>query len=234
MHFLIYDDVPADAQALSEQLRRQVHDCRVSVVYSGTDAFRLAEERTLNALFLDIELTGNVSGIEFAAQFRKSFPYVPVVFYTGHSHYCEEIFTVSPAALLLKPPTAERIRRVMRILQSNTGSDAHLTLSTGKTSLQQIPLNQIAYIETIRRRLTVFSKDGRILAEVYGKKLAEIEHQLVNGFVLCHQSIIVNMEEITSIRRYSLTLRSGQELPISQRRFSAMRKCWGEYLGETL
>lgn len=234
MHFLVCDDDPSDAQVLSELLRQQIHGCRVSVVHSGDEVIPFTKKNTLNALFLDIELADDIGGIEFAAELRKTYQNIPIVFYTSHIHYCEEIFTVSPAALLLKPATSERVRRVMHILQNNETSGGCLTISNTKTALRQIPLDQIAYIENIHRHLTVFGTDGRVLAEFCGKKLTEIGAQLGKGFLLCHQSIIVNMSEISSVRRYVLTLRCGIELPISQRRFGTVRKCWGEYLGETL
>lgn len=231
--FLICDDTPADAQALAEILH-DVTDCRTDTVCSGAEAMQHAENVPYAALFLDIELAEDSSGICFARTFGRAYPQIPLIFYTGHIRYCEEIFTASPTALLLKPPTAERVRNVLEILRQKSGRQGSLMLPTGKNTIRTIAFEQISYIESIRRRLTVFDKDGQILAESYGRKLSEIAPQLEHAFVCCHQSIYVNLQQITSIRRYALILRSGRELPISQSRFQTVRKCWGDYLGGSL
>lgn len=231
--FLICDDTSADAQALAEILR-DVTDCRVDKVLSGAEAMQLAENAPYAALFLDIELAEDSSGICFAKEFERAYPQVPLIFYTGHIRYCEEIFTVSPTALLLKPPTEKRVRNVLDILRQKSDRQGSLTLPTGKNTIRIIAFEQISYIESIRRRLTVFGTDGQVLAESYGRKLSEIAPQLEPAFVCCHQSIYVNLQQITSIRRYALTLRNGRELPISQSRFQTVRKCWGDYLGGSL
>ena len=231
--FLICDDTSADAQALAEILHA-VTECGTDAVFSGAEAMQLAENAPYAALFLDIELAEDSSGICFAKEFERAYPQVPLVFYTGHIRYCEEIFTVSPTALLLKPPTEERVRNVLEILRQKSDRQGSLTLPTGKNTIRIIAFEQISYIESIRRRLTVFDTDGQVLAESYGRKLSEIAPQLEPAFVCCHQSIYVNLQQITSIRRYVLILRNGRELPISQSRFLTVRKCWVDYLGENL
>lgn len=231
--FLICDDSPADAQTLAELLR-QTADCGTDIVPDSTKAMQLVKTGPYAALFLDIELAENSSGICFAKEFVKVCPQIPLVFYTGHIRYCEEIFTAAPAALLLKPPTEERVRNVLAILRKKSEKQGSLTLPSGKNTIRKIAFDQISYIESIRRRLTVFDHDGQIMAECYGKKLSEIAPQLEHDFVCCHQSIYVNLQQITAIRRYALMLRNGKELPISQSRFRAVRERWGDYLGGSL
>ena len=233
--FLICDDNMQDAETLAAVLRGIAgENCEICTALTAAETLRLAETVPCTALFLDIELAENSSGISFAKKFADAYPQIPLVFFTGHIRYCEEIFTAAPAALLLKPPTEERVRNVLEILRQKTEKHGCLTLSAGKNTLRQIPFETISYIENIRRRLTVFDTEGQIIASCYGRKLSEIAPQLQTDFVCCHQSIYVNMQQVTAIRRYVLVLRNGRELPISQSRFRTVRKRWGDYLGGRL
>lgn len=232
-HFLICDDSPQDAAALADLLRQTAGDCEIRTALTAEEAQSVSEGQPFSALFLDIELDGS-SGISFAQAYAKAFPQTALVFYTAHIRYCEEIFTAAPDALLIKPLTAERVRGVLDILEKKQPQKGYLMLAAGKNTARRIPLEEIAYIEIIRRRLTVFDTGGRAIAECYGRKLSEIAPQLGSEFVCCHQSIYVNMRHVAAIRRYMLVLRSGQELPISQSKFRTVREQWGEYLGESL
>lgn len=232
--FLICDDNPMDAQVLANLLQQTAgSNCSIRTAAHTEALPELIGDARCDALFLDIELDDS-SGIQFAKEFIKCYPQIPIVFYTAHIRYCEEIFTVSPKALLLKPPTKERVQNVLQILHRLQEKVGYLLLSTGKNNAQRIALHEIAYIENIQRRLTVFHTGGNIIAECYGKKLSEIAAQLGDQFVCCHQSIYVNMQQIADVRRYALHLRNGRELPISQSRFRLVRERWGEFLGESL
>ena len=210
--FLIYDDCPQDARELADMLKRLAGNAVILCADSEAELRELAAEDVSAVLFLDIELADS-SGIRLAQTLAEAFPQMPLVFFTAHIRYCEDIFTAEPAALLLKPVTEERVRNVLEILQRKRNKDGILTLTGVRGGVQRIPLCDIAYIECIRRKLEIYDLNGRIIAVCTGKKLSDLASLLGEDFICCHQSIYVNMQQIKEICRYSLRLRGGIELP---------------------
>ena len=229
---LIYDDIRDHCEALRDLLA-SLGEQDVDIAVTADEAAALIRKRPYSVLFLDIELDGGQNGIDFAGAFQKRFPDASLVYITAHIRYCEEIFTTSPAAFFLKPFTIEKLRRVMQIVSQKQCSTELLTLHAGSRILR-IPLGEISYIESRRRHLVLFSTDGTCIGEYYGIRISEIKEQLPSSFLHCHQSILVNMQQIASLSRYTLTLLCGTELPVSQSRSRAVKQRYLEFLGDAL
>ncbi len=229
---LIYDDTQAHCTEL-KALLRSLGEQDIDIAMTYEEAKALLQERRYAVLFLDIELDAKRCGIDFAVAFQQKFPDASLVYITAHIRYCEEIFTTSPSAFLLKPFTEEKVRRVMQIVSQKQHHGEILTLHAG-AHIIRIILDEIAYIETRRRHLLIFDANGSCIGEYYGIRLSEIKEQLPGSFLHCHQSILVNMRQIASFSRYSVTLRCGALLPVSQSRAKAAKQRYLEYLGDLL
>ena len=51
-------------------------------------------------------------------------------------------------------------------------------------------------------------------------------------FIRIHQSYLVNMKHIISIKNYKTVLDNGEELPMSKAKFKAAKEAFIEYKGE--
>ncbi len=108
--------------------------------------------------------------------------------------------SVSPSALLLQPLSRERIRLVFdEIFQEfldKFGPKPEVFCAEGREGKVRIPLRRIDYFEA--REGKVFVRAGR---EEYGfySTLDKIEGSLPGGFLRCHRSYIVNMEQVREI-----------------------------------
>ena len=229
---LIYDDNRTHCEMLNDLLA-SLGEQDVDIAVTADEAAALIRKKNYSVLFLDIELDGGQNGIDFAGAFQKQFPDVSLVYITAHILYCEEIFTTAPTAFLLKPFTIGKLRRVMQIVSQKQNSTEYLMLHAGSRILR-IPLGEIAYIESRRRHLVVFGTEGICIGEYYGIRISDIEGQLPSSFLHCHQSILVNMQQIASYSRYALTLRCGTEIPVSQSRAKAVKQRYLEFLGDVL
>ncbi|WP_040226952.1 response regulator [Bhargavaea cecembensis] len=115
--FLI-DDEPL---ALS-LLRRKLEDSgQVEVIGAFTEPESLKDAlitSTADAVFADIEM-GTVSGLDLAEEIISSFPWVQIVFVTGHSDYAVQAFEIESVDYILKPITARRLEKTLDRLKSN-------------------------------------------------------------------------------------------------------------------
>ena len=78
----------------------------------GEDALAFAAENTVDVAFLDIEMPG-LHGIALAKLLREHDPDLRIVFVTAYSRYALEAWSVDAVGYLLKPYTADDIRRVL-------------------------------------------------------------------------------------------------------------------------
>lgn len=94
-----------------------------------------------------------------------------------------------------------------------------------KGQIFRLRLSYIDYIVSSNRLLTFHGGERELC--VYGK-LDEIEEQLEEGFLRCHQSYLVNMSRILTFNKNNVQLYSGIRIPVSKSRFS---KAYADFLG---
>lgn len=88
---------------------------------------------------------------------------------------------------------------------------------------------EIEYIESDRRKVRLYTTPGEVI-ETYAT-LGQMVDMLPDDFVQCHKSYIVNMAHISELRTASVLLRSGVEVPVSQRQRKAIRDLFYRYVG---
>lgn len=233
-HFLIYDDNRASCEELKELICEQMtgKDFEIHIAVSRQEAERLMEN-DISVLFLDIELEDEINGISFARYVSKTCPGTKIIFITAYIKYCEEIFAANPSGFLVKPFTARKIARSLEILKSNQQKEDYLVISNSRNNITKLLLNEIAYIESINRKLIYYMSDGEKVHESSGK-VSELDSELPEYFIRCHHSFYVNMNFVSSIRRYHFTLKNGTDVPISQNKFRMSREKFMCFLGEMI
>lgn len=61
------------------------------------------------------------------------------------------------------------------------------------------------------------------------------EHEMElkeNYFVRCHSSFLVNLRFVYKVEKYTITLKTGDEIPVSQKKKSEFMKELVEYFGK--
>jgi len=76
------------------------------------DLLAYLEANSLDVLFLDIEMPGK-SGMQLAEELCEIRPEISIVFVTAYSEYAVEAFELSVFDYILKPVSAERLRKTM-------------------------------------------------------------------------------------------------------------------------
>ena len=232
-NFLIYDDKKEDSHTLKQLITEvgcnDISDVFIAETVSETKQFL---NKDINAIFLDIELENNNNGIQFASYIKNQYPDIKIIFITAHIWYCEEVCPVKPDGFMVKPFNIEKVKRVynhIRHLSTET-SDDYIIAPISKNNSVRIFLNQISYIETCRRKLFFYDKENK-LAFTVTEKLSDVETRLPDYFTRCHHSFCVNLNYVSDIQRYKVILRSGNTIPVSQKRYKKSRENFVEFLG---
>lgn len=188
------------------------------------------ERNVADILMMDINLNGE-NGIDIAARIQERFREIKVIFITGHIEYSTEIFKVTPNNFLLKPLDPDRLyEAVDRAIRQLDEEEKDCFAVTFKGTVFRIMTRDILYFESEKRTVILHSRSGSWI--IY-KKLNEVQETLPDYFVRCHQSYLVNMNEVKSLKPLRLELYHGEEIPVSRPKYRETKDRFLEFLGQS-
>lgn len=204
------------ASRLARILKEKTHDV---IIQNITERHLLAELsgdfRKPDILFVSISLP-STDGISLAAQIKKADPLVQIIFLANQTDDVSDIFVANPSGLLIRPLQKDKVFHALQrsITSFQILETSYLQLKN-REFLLRIPYQNICYIESDKRYLFIHKTDG---IERVRMKLSDLEPQMPANFVRCHQSYLVNLNQILQMKGLLLTLSDGTRLPISRSR----------------
>lgn len=172
----------------------------------------------IDMLFLDIQIPGELSGMDIAKKIHSRDEYIPIVFITNYSEYVFEGYAVNALRYLRKPISQGDIDICMDIAwrQWSNGHDQFLMLSTITQSIR-VPIDAIIYIEAVSHTLRIFTADEIGIYEIRDT-LERMESKLPQeGFVRCHRSFIVSLRHIRKYKNGMITILTGTTIPVGRK-----------------
>lgn len=100
-----------------------------------------------------------------------------------------------------------------------TENQAHLLLKDTQGSLHYLLPSEVFYVCTEDRNATVYTSTGTIRVH---KGLNQLMTE-IPSLLQCHKSWLVNPLYVLEIRRYTITLTGGTEIPIGKSRYEEVR-----------
>ena len=166
----------------------------------------------------------NMDGITVARKIRDRDPYAILIFVSSYDSYYEQLFEVEPLRFLHKPIDPEKFEEYFRVAYKKlTSLEERLHFEFNKR-LYQIPYRDIVYMESRRRVIHLFGKNGEEYR--FYKKMKDLLEEIShtgNMFIRVHCSYVVNYYYIKSLSSTEAELLTGEKLPVS-----------GEYKNEAL
>ena len=189
------------------------------------------ENNTVDIILLDINLKGELDGIETAIEIQKHND-IPIIYLTANAD--EATFnrakTTKPAAFISKPFKQLDLQRaieltICRIAENETGpssgnegsDDQHYVLKDRifvrlRDKMIKILITDILYIEADRNYSRIFTQGKEYLLSV---TLKTIEEKLsVNHFVRIHRSYIINLSHVEEVAEDHVII-SQKAIPLS-------------------
>ncbi|GGG46437.1 hypothetical protein GCM10011414_15100 [Croceivirga lutea] len=194
-------------------------------VLNYTDALAAIKLKKPDIAILDIQLSGQKSGIDLGKKIQDDYDF-PFLFLSSNvdSLTVDEAKKVNPQAYLVKPFTKNELYTAVELALYNyakiTGSvedenllinDALFLKSDGVFS--KIGFDDIIYVKSAHVYIEIFLKDGS--KKLVRCSLNDIIEKLGNYFVRVHRGFIVNSRSITGIKNDSLML-DEIEIPIGK------------------
>lgn len=189
------------------------------------------EKHTADLLFLDIELDKE-SGFDAAHRLRRDYPWLMIVFLTGHSSYAIGGYDFHPVNFLTKPIHHAKLRQTIaevrrRMEQSHEQRSTRLMFRLQQSGYRILDVRDIYYIERMHRKNYMYTAEGVLRIANY--TMRELDEMLTeHGFFLCHQSYLISLYRIESVKDigrqlYEAKLRGCENpLPISRNRYEKL------------
>ena len=231
---LVVEDEMIIAAKISLQLTNLGYQVD-GILSRGEETIMHVKQNNVDIILLDINLKGNLDGIEIARQIQQ-FSHVPIIYLTanGDEATFNRAKTTKPAGFISKPYKQLDLQRaielaICRMAEKATGpvvsfngnDESHYILSDRifvrcKEKMIKIMVSDIMYIEADRNYIRIFTSQKEYLLSV---TLKTIEEKLSkNVFVRIHRSYIININQIDEVAeshvvigRYSIPLSTGMK-----------------------
>ena len=221
----ICEDQEIELKEIQEMVSRIMFskvDIRISRYASGKAVLEdvQAGKFECNLLLLDIHMA-KPDGMELAHELRRMQVDVDIIFITRSQEHIFEGYTCKAFAYILKPCSTERLsEELVRYLDELENTSECLNVKI-QGNIRRIPLNQIFYLESDKRKIILHTKDGE--TEFYEKMDAMEDLLKEKGFIRCHQSYIVQKQYVSEFSRNGMIVQDVQ-IPISRRYYDSLKK----------
>lgn len=139
--------------------------------------------------------------------------------------------TLGPEYILSTPVCFDDMERPLAkaVTTLTKYESGKMTLFT-KGQVYRLRHSRIDYIVSNNRQLIFHGGENELC--VYGK-LGEVERELGEDFLRCHQSYLVNINRIMEFGKLSIKLTSGVRIPVSKARYDKAYADFLRYTGNT-
>ena len=186
-----------------------------------------------NIFILDMVLQQN--GLDVANRITNIHPHATIIFQTSSSEYAIDAFKVRPFDYILKPLKKEQLFDCLDRLDDffSESKKNIFQIKDSNLELTTIKIPDINYIESLNRRLLFHMIDGNIISttSLRTKFIESIPFDFQQEqFILCHNSFIVNMNQIKTIRDSEFIMFNNKSVPISRRLLKKVKEKYVQYL----
>lgn len=231
MRTAIIDDRADDRETLRRELDTILRERGYSV--EGIDIFSGGEEfleqfkaGKYDLIFLDIYMAG-INGIQTATEIRRSDKTVRLIFVTTSNDFAAESYALRADYYLLKPFVHADIIKALTVINlAEYEKQRTVSLPDGSTCL----LHEIIFSEYYNHKVILHLKSGQV--KNLRTSQAAMETILCSNdfFMACTKGIIVNFEYVKRIEDGTIFLEENNQVPVSRRRMTDIRKAHAAYL----
>jgi two-component system response regulator LytT len=198
---------------------------KLHVLASLDDAFEYLAQRSIDVLFLDLNLQGK-DGFELLKQtLCESFHTIVV---SANSERAIEAFDIGVLDFVAKPFTQARIQKAVDRLQQQAqlGLTKYITYKHLGT-IELMPVTDILYLKANGHYCEIVTMEG--LKVLHDKNLDKLLALLPSDFVRIHRSYALPLSSIKSIAaeggsKYTVIMKNAERLPIGRTKVAGLRE----------
>lgn len=209
-----------------DKVKREIEQYKIAEI-TEIDTFESGEKflespNRYDISFIDIEMP-RMDGFETISKARKKDEEGLFVILTTHTEMSRRGYYVNAFRYIDKM----RLREIMEALDSAIivlERNRKITVNVINDMERELVLKNILYFETEKHYVIVHTKHGNYKCS---DNMQELETLLPEKwFCRCHNSFIVNLDEIVQMKERIIYLSNGDDIDIAHRRFHEVRKMY--------
>lgn len=214
---LIIDDEELARELIATHLAQLVEFKVVASCASAIEAREILQQKTIDLLFLDIEMPV-MKGTDF---FKNLLHKPKVIFTTAYRDYALDGFELNAVDYLLKPITFERLFKATEKFlnhqqKASTADQAekkklndHVFIRKDRKQVKLL-FDQVLYIESLKDYIIIHLANDKYTIKY---SITAFQTLLDHRFLRVHRSYIVNTDKITAYTKHDMEIGS-KEIPI--------------------
>lgn len=192
-------------------------DTNVIGFTSGEAVLEYMNKEEIDIVFMDIDLKG-INGIQTASIMLKKNPRIITIFITGHKEFAYDAFNVEAFSFIIKPVDPERLERIFKkaVLQVNDLNNRKQRapfIITEDNLKKKINQSSIMYIERNDTQSVIVTRSSKHF--IY-ESITSLSERLEDNFIRINQGIIVNLTEVSQLKKNEIVMKTGEEFPIGR------------------
>ena len=184
-------------------------------------------------VIMDIELENNNSGIELTGTTNSILPYCQVIYLTAYNKYISDVYETDHIYFINKKDLDKYFS--MAINKAKTKiikRKSQVLIVSWNKAKYEIRQDNIIYIERYRKISIIHLVNENDFK--CSKSLSDLYNLLNDDFARCHESYIVNMNQIMKVNRIDIVLNNGLKIPVSRRYINNIKIEYNRYLARHL
>ncbi len=220
IHIAVYDAENELTGGIENNLRR-LYQKEVNIfTCDDLDKYEryILSSRRGNVDILFVCLRENqIDEIDRIVKIQAEYPGIQVTFVASEEHNRADIFRANPSYLIRLPLSLRQTQEAMnRMLVRLHRARKEVVVFDSVEGMKFLVKDDIIYVESDRKEVRVYMTMDR--KEIGVAKLDQLEEQLRDGFVRCHQSYLVNANRVACLTGKEVILYNNTRLPISRNR----------------
>ncbi len=215
------DDEPLALDLLEDNISKMPFLQLVARCENGMEAMQVLQERSVDLIFLDIQMPG-LTGLQFIQSITQKPMFILV---TAYEKYALEGFNLDVVDYLVKPVSLDRFVKAcnkaleyyqLKLKTNDAGySNIDYLFVNVDYSLLKVVFSDIMWIEGLKDYIKIHLKSSS-KPVVTRMPMKSIEEALPSSkFIRIHKSYIVSSAYVTSVRKNSVFV-GPAELPVSE------------------
>lgn len=217
-----------DEILLAEDLKLKLEELNYEVVataQSGEDAITLSRKFLPDLAILDIEVDGEMNGLEVGAYIKKSLG-IPIIYLTQFSdlNTFDKAKKINPSSYLTKPVNLWDLVRsielsiVQESMSRNTDAGEYLLsnalfLRSTDQTFEKVPIEDISYFKAAGAYTEVYTSSKTF---VFSDNISYFDKKLrIPQLIRIHRSWIINVDKVERIEENVLVI-AGERVPIGK------------------
>lgn len=184
----------------------------------------LKDGKWVDIIFFDIELPG-LSGLQVGRGIREKLgnDIVNIVFISGKTCYCKDLFDIQPLNFHEKPlkkldifQDLDKFVKKYNIFK--------LTYSFRQDGIEKgVPLAEIMYFSVYKKTINLVTINGTYTFRGY---LGDVEKEIPEAlFCRCHKSFIVNINYVKMFKYNEFLMSDGNTIPVGRNYREKVKQC---------